>query len=749
LKNRDKLYQKILNGFLQPIIVINSKDYSIILANEKAKNFYSGKELTCYALTHGHKVPCNELHYECPLQIIKESKKPVEVEHIHYDRNGNAKTVILHAQPIFDDEGSVEKIIERYEDISVQKEVEKAFIESEEQSKRLFENIPIGLYRVSGNGEFLAANRKFFTMLGFSSFEELSLADTDKIANDLGYSRELFLETIRSDGEVKGLEGVVKRSDGEVKGLEGVVKRSDGSIAYIRENAKAFKNKDGSIQYYEGSFEDISEYKRVEESLRKERDLAQKYLDIAGVMMVAIDASQIVTLINKRGCEILGWSEEDVIGKNWFDNFLPERLRKPVKTTFDKLISGDLESVEFYENPILNSNGGERIIAWHNTLLKDEFSNIIGTLSSGEDITEIKKVEEQVRYQANLLQKVSDSIISTDIDFRIKSWNMAAESLYGWKEEEVLGKSIANVTRTQYPNDKEEDVINSFFTNEYWEGEVIQYRKDGSPIDINSRVILVKDEVGTPLTAIAVNRDISQQKKTELVQKELEHRRENFIWMTSHEIRTPLTVISGYIDFMGKHLDDINLGKRIRIFGTIKSNLRRLERLTSQVSLIAQLERGIFGINKSIFDFNSFIQEALDPYKVILETHLDLKIDPIGSPLVIDADKDRILEVIDNLLDNAVKQTDSNNRLIEVRLEAYPTNLRLVIKDNGAGIAQENLGLIFEQFVSIPTDFCSTGTGIGLYLSQKIIEAHGGILIVNSKGVGKGSSFIIDLPRII
>jgi PAS domain S-box-containing protein len=326
---------------------------------------------------------------------------------------------------------------------------------------------------------------------------------------------------------------------------------------------------------------------------------------------------------------------------------------------------------------------------------------------------------------------------------------MAAESLYGWKEEEVLGKSIANVTRTQYPNDKEEDVINSFFTNEYWEGEVIQYRKDGSPIDINSRVILVKDEVGTPLTAIAVNRDISQQKKTELVQKELEHRRENFIWMTSHEIRTPLTVISGYIDFMGKHLDDINLGKRIRIFGTIKSNLRRLERLTSQVSLIAQLERGIFGINKSIFDFNSFIQEALDPYKVILETHLDLKIDPIGSPLVIDADKDRILEVIDNLLDNAVKQTDSNNRLIEVRLEAYPTNLRLVIKDNGAGIAQENLGLIFEQFVSIPTDFCSTGTGIGLYLSQKIIEAHGGILIVNSKGVGKGSSFIIDLPRII
>ena len=134
---------------------------------------------------------------------------------------------------------------------------------------------------------------------------------------------------------------------------------------------------------------------------------------------------------------------------------------------------------------------------------------------------------------------------------------------------------------------------------------------------------------------------------------------------------------------------------------------------------------------------------------MILGTQLGLKISPIISPLVIDADKDRILEVIDNLIDNAVKHTDSNKRVIEIMLETFSTNFHLVIKDNGAGIAQENLGLIFEQFVSIPTEFCSTGTGIGLYLSQKIIEEHGGALIVNSNGVGKGSTFIIDLPRII
>lgn len=667
--------------------------------------------------------------------MIKETKKPVEVEHIHYEENGNPKTFALHAQPIFDDEGNVERIIERYVDISLQKEVESARIESEELSRRLFESVPIGLYRASADGKFLAANKIFLNMLGFSSFEELSLVNADEIANDLGYSRELFLETIRSEGEVKGLEGVITRND--------------GTIAYVRENAKAFKDKNGSIQYYEGSFEDITEYKRVEESLRKERDLAQKYLDIAGVMMVAIDASQKVTLINKRGCRILGWSEKDVIGKNWFDNFLPERLKKPVKTAFNKLINGDLESVEFYENPIINSNGEERIIAWHNTLLKDDFGNIIGTLSSGEDITEIKKAEEQLRYQANLLQNVSDAIISSDLDFRIKSWNKAAEKLYGWSEEEVLGKSVSEVTKLTYPQAREQDIVNTFLMNEYWEGEVIQYRKDGSLIDVHSRISLVKDEFVKPLYAIAVNRDISSLKKAELIRKELEQRRENFIWMTSHEIRTPLTVISGYIDFLEKNLDDFSFSRRIRIFGTIKNNLKRLEKLTGQVSLIAQLERGIFIINKKDFDFNSFFQEVIDPYKTILGDQLDLEKCSVDKPIIINADKDRILEVLDNLLDNAVKHSDPNNYLIELSLETFSSTIRLVIKDNGAGIAQENLGIIFEQFVSIPTEFCSSGTGIGLYLSQKIIEEHGGSIQATSEGIGKGATFIVELPRII
>jgi PAS domain S-box-containing protein len=117
---------------------------------------------------------------------------------------------------------------------------------------------------------------------------------------------------------------------------------------------------------------EIRERKRAEEEIEKERDKAQKYLDIAGVVIVAVDVDQKVTLINKKCSEVLGCGEQEIIGKNWFDTFIPERVRDEVKAVFEKLIAGKIESVESFENPVLTRRGEERLIAWHNTILRDE-----------------------------------------------------------------------------------------------------------------------------------------------------------------------------------------------------------------------------------------------------------------------------------------------------------------------------------------------------------------------------------------
>ncbi len=136
---------------------------------------------------------------------------------------------------------------------------------------------------------------------------------------------------------------------------------------------------------------------RSEKTLRQERDRAQSYLDIAGVIIVALDKNQKITLINKKGCEVLECGEDNIIGQNWFDIFVPTPVRAEIENEFAKLIAGQVNHIGYFENPIRTRSGRQRLMAWQNTIVKDVDGNIIGTLSSGEDITERRQAEETIR----------------------------------------------------------------------------------------------------------------------------------------------------------------------------------------------------------------------------------------------------------------------------------------------------------------------------------------------------------------
>jgi len=129
-----------------------------------------------------------------------------------------------------------------------------------------------------------------------------------------------------------------------------------------------------------------------------------QFLDHVGVIIVVIDSDQKVSYINKKGCDILGYEKEDILGKNWFDNFLPERIREDIKTVFSKLMDGEIELAEYFDNVVLAKDGQERIIEWRNTLLKNDSGTIVGTFSWGEDITERRRADEEY------IQKLQDRI---------------------------------------------------------------------------------------------------------------------------------------------------------------------------------------------------------------------------------------------------------------------------------------------------------------------------------------------------
>jgi PAS domain S-box-containing protein len=179
-------------------------------------------------------------------------------------------------------------------------------------------------------------------------------------------------------------------------GYEIMITDKAGNKIPVNITTSPLRNSNNEIIGAIENFRDLTKHKGLWGKLRQERNRAQQYLNIAGVIIVAINDKGVVTLINRKGCDVLGYQEEEIINKNWFDLCVPERVRKERKDAFRKVMAGEKEEVEDYENTILTKSGEERIIAWHNATLKDEKGRIIGTLSSGEDITKRKQAEAEL-----------------------------------------------------------------------------------------------------------------------------------------------------------------------------------------------------------------------------------------------------------------------------------------------------------------------------------------------------------------
>jgi len=213
--------------------------------------------------------------------------------------------------------------------------------------------------------------------------------------------------------------------------------------------------------------------KKSEEALREERDRAQHYLDVAKTILVVITADQRVSLINKKGCEILGYDEREIIGRNWFDAFVPARMRDEVKVVFNKLMTREIQPVEHFENPVVSRRGEELIISWHNAVLENDSGEIMATLSSGEDITERKRAEEKLMQKTAELERSNAeleqfaSIVSHDLKEPLVSLGGFAQILREKHGDKLDAKAQALVS----------NIINGSFRMEHLIKSLLAYAK--------------------------------------------------------------------------------------------------------------------------------------------------------------------------------------------------------------------------------------------------------------------------------
>jgi len=313
-------------------------------------------------------------------------------------------------------------------DISDRVKAEAALRESEEKFAKAFMNAPVLMSITDPENErFIDVNDQFVAKSGFGRDQLIG-----RSSRDIGWvtaeDRERLREMARRDGAIRGVSLRVYPKAGGPR-----------DIMYYGDSITI-----GGTTRLLSIAVDMTELKRVEQELLAQKDLAQKYLDIAAVMFVALSRDQRVTLVNRKACEALGYPAEKIQGANWFDMFIPARIREDVRSVFNSIMTEEMASVEYYENAVLTASGDERLVAWHNTLLRDASGAITGTLSSGEDITEWKKSEEDLHDQLALnmaLAGISGSIISrsftvTETAYMVLEYaRLLSESEFGFVSE--------------------------------------------------------------------------------------------------------------------------------------------------------------------------------------------------------------------------------------------------------------------------------------------------------------------------
>jgi PAS domain S-box-containing protein len=239
-----------------------------------------------------------------------------------------------------------------------------------------------GLFTIDKDARITSFNRAAEQITGFKKEEVLNKKCYTILRSNICNSKCRLKRTLET-GE-------------SMSNYDATIKDKAGKEIPINVTTSALRSSNNEIIGALEIFRDLTEHKALWDQLREERDKAQQYLSVARVIIVALNEKGEVTLINKRGIEVLGYKEEEIIGKNWFDFCVPAKTRHKVREFFLNLIAGEFKATEYYENPILTKGGEERIIAWHNTTLKDKKGQIIGTLSSGEDITERKLTEAEL-----------------------------------------------------------------------------------------------------------------------------------------------------------------------------------------------------------------------------------------------------------------------------------------------------------------------------------------------------------------
>lgn len=365
-----------------------------------------------------------------------------------------------------------------------------------------------------------------------------------------------------------------------------------------------------------------------------------------------------------------------------------------------------------------------------------------------------RQTEEALFHLAAIVESSDDAILSKDLNGIITSWNAAAERLYGYSAQEIVGQPVTSLFPVDLKHESQrllERIRRGERIDHY---ETRRVRKDGSFISVSITISPIKDSSGTIIGASTIARDISERKA-------LEQQRVAFVSLVTHELKTPLTVLQANVQLAQRRLrrflnraeqldedQQQTLEDVLGMLGRSQQQMRVQQRLINDLLDLSHIQENKMELRLAVCNLVSLVYEtvqdhqAAHPERIIT---LDL---PEQDPVLVYADRDRIGQVLGNYLNNALKFAPAD-RPVRVGVDLEAATVRVWVQDQGPGLTVKQQAQIWQQFAQVSLTPVQSGwrvgLGLGLYISQQLIAQHHGQVGVESEP-GHGATFWFSLP---
>ena len=769
LKTEDKSQEyseSIVDTVREPLIVLD-QDLRVVTAS---RSFYEVFKVN-HAETVGQLIyNLGNKQWDIPklrelLETILPNQATFDDYEVEHDfPNIGIRTMLLNARRIPDPPEKLKVILLAIEDITRRKQIEECDV-----SLAAIVNTSVeGIIGKTSRGDVVSWNKGAERIYGYTE-KEMQGKNIALLAPP-GYEEEIIdqLQKLREGGLIKNHE--TKRV------------RKDGEIIDISLSLSSIKDKEGKIYGVSAIMHDITEQKKTKQ-MQRVSEYSESIINTVREPLIVLDQDLRVVAVSRSFYEFFKVKPEETVGKLIYDlgnkQWNIPKLRElletilPQKTTFDNYeVEHDFATIGRHIM-LLNARQIQRVLGKERIILlaiediteRREIEN--GLEKTRKELEIVKQsADEASEFAESVINTVREPLISLDQDLRVVTVSRSFYEFFKVKPEETVGKLIYDLGNKQWNIPKLRELLETILPQKT---AFDNYEVVHDFATIGRRVMLlnarqIQQVLGKERTILLAIEDITERREIEnglekaheelkALAAELKHTarvKSEFLANMSHELRTPLNSINGFSEVLFDETFGPLNEKQKQYVNNVLTSGKHLLLLINQILDMAKVEAGKMKLALSNLPMKRVLNEiSLLVADMVSKKKIEMVLEISEDMPNIEADELKVKEILYNLLSNAVKFTPDGGK-IGMRARRINSEIEVVVWDTGVGIAAENMGKIFEGFFRVDTPYSrvTEGTGLGLPLSKKLVELHGGKFSVESEGLGKGTSVRFTLPII-